>query len=249
MSGSISTPLPSAPPGAVFASTQWSVVLQTRRGSEHRRSALEQLCRAYWAPVYGYIRRRGHAPADAEDLTQGFFLYLLESDFLERPDPAKGRFRGYLIGALKHFVAGELRHASAQKRGGATEFIDWSAIDPEREFLALDQPQLDPSAAYETSWALTVFAHALRRLEDEQTAAGRARQFSVLKNFLSTSPTRGEYDDAALALGTTRAIVAVWIFRLNRRYAELVRMEVAASVQDPAEVKNEMRHLLHALQR
>lgn len=249
MSGSDSSPLPPPKHGETFASTQWSMVLETRRDSANRRAALEQLCRSYWLPIYGYLRRRGHAPADAEDLTQSFFLYLMESDFLDRPDPAKGRFRGYLIGALKHFVAAEFKHAAAQKRGGQMQFLDWSALDAEREFAALDQPQLDPSAAYEASWALTVFAHALRRLEEEQTAAGRARQFAVLKNFLSTTPTRGEYDDAALALGTTRAIVAVWIFRLNRRYAELVRMEVAASVQDPAEVKNEMRHLLQALRR
>ncbi len=245
MSGA--TPAPISEPKGGFAPTQWSVVLQSRRESTNRREALEKLCCAYWLPIYSYLRRRNHPPADAEDLTQGFFVFLLESDFLERPDPAKGRFRGYLVGALKHFLAGHYKHEGAQKRGGHAQFVDWESVDAEREFLALDQPQLDPSAAYEASWALTVFAHALRRLEEEQTVAGRARQFGVLKNFLSTSPTRGEYDDAALALGTTRAIVAVWIFRLNRRFAELVRLEVAASLQDPAEVKNEMRHLLQAL--
>lgn len=210
---------------------------------------MEKLCRSYWLPIYGYLRRRGQSTADAEDLTQGFFAFLLESDVLDRPDPAKGRFRGYLIGALKHFLAGEFRHAQRLKRGGEARFIDWSTLDAEREFGSVDQPQLDPSAAYEASWALTVFAHALAKLETEQTAAGRARQFAVLRHFLSVTPTRGEYDDAALRLGTTRSNVAVWIFRLNRRYAELVRLEVADSVNDPAEVKNEMRHLLQALQR
>lgn len=224
------------------------MVLETRRDSANRREALEKLCRAYWLPIYGYLRRRGHAPADAEDYTQGFFAYLLESDFLDRPDPAKGRFRGYLIGALKHFLAGEHKRAATLKRGGGAEFIDLSAVGAEQEFLATDQPQLDPAAAYEASWALTVFARALQRLEDEQTAAGRARQFGVLKNYLSATPSRGDYDTAARELDTTRANVAVWIFRLNRRYAELVRLEVAASVVDPAEVKHEMRHLLQALQ-
>lgn len=242
------SPFPTSAPAGMFAPTQWSVVLASRRDSDDRRGALEKLCRAYWLPIYGYLRRRNHAPADAEDLTQGFFVFLLEGDFLERPDPAKGRFRGYLVGALKHFLAGHFKRVGAQKRGGEAQFVDWASIDAEREFSALDQPQLDPSAAYEASWALTIFAHALDRLEEEQVAAGRGRQFGVLKNFLSTSPTRGEYDDAALALGTTRAIVAVWIFRLNRRYAELVRLEVAASLLDPADVKTEMRHLLQALQ-
>lgn len=241
----------SAMPGAdaAFVSTQWSMVLETRRDSANRRAALEQLCRAYWLPIYGYLRRRDHAPADAEDLTQSFFVYLLDGDFLDRPDPAKGRFRGYLIGALRHFLSRHFEQTSAQKRGGSAQFIDWSSLDAEREFLASNPPQLDPSDAYETSWALTLFANALRRLEAEQTAAGRARQFAALRPFLSTTPTRGEYDTAALALGTTRATVAVWIYRLNQRYAELVRLEVAASVQDPAEVQNEMRHLLQALRR
>jgi RNA polymerase sigma-70 factor (ECF subfamily) len=248
MSGSAAAPSSLPPDGTAFAPTQWSVVLESRRDSANRRAALERLCRAYWLPIYGYLRRRGHAAADAEDLTQGFFLYLLEGDFLDRPDPAKGRFRGYLIGALRHYVAGEFKHASAGKRGGGAQFIDWTSLDAEQQFVAQGQAQPDPSKAYETSWALTVLANALQRLEQEQADAGRARQFSVLKGYLSTAPTRGEYDDAALTLGTTRANVAVWIFRLNRRYAELVRLEVAASLQDPAEVKSEMRHLLQALQ-
>ena len=241
--------IPPPPPRGNFASTQWSVVLESRRDSPNRREALEQLCRAYWLPIYGYLRRRGQSAADAEDLTQGFFAFLLESDVLERPDPAKGRFRGYLIGSLKHFLANQYRRANTQKRGGDAQFIDWATIDAERKFGEIDQPQLDPADAYEASWALTVFAHALDKLAAEQEAAGRARQFAVLRPFLSVTPTRGEYDDAAHRLGTSRTNVAVWIFRLNRRYAELVRLEVAASVQDPAEVKNEMRHLLQALQR
>ena len=234
---------------AAFSPTPWSVVLEARRDSAQRRSALEQLCTAYWLPIYGYLRRRNHAPADAEDLTQSFFVFLLESDFLERPDPNKGRFRGYLVGALKHFLAGHYKRAGTQKRGGEVRFVDWAAVDAEREFLAFDRPQLDPSEAYETGWVLALLRRSLQRLEEEQAAAGRGPQFAALRNFLSTTPTRRDYEDAARALGTVRANVAVWIFRLKRRYAELVRLEVTASVQDPTEVKNEMRHLLQALQR
>lgn len=238
---------PAAHAGAAFATTQWSVVLGARSDSANRREALEQLCAAYWLPLYSYLRRRGHSPPDAEDLTQGFFVYLLEGDFLDRPDPEKGRFRGYLVGALRHFLGTHYERIAAQKRGGGARFIDWSAVDAEREFAALDQTAQDPSEVYESSWALTLLARALGRLEEEQAAAGRTRQFEMLKPFLSASPTRGEYDEAARALGTTRTNVAVWVHRLNARYAEIVKLEVAATVQDPAEVESEMRHLLQAL--
>jgi RNA polymerase sigma-70 factor (ECF subfamily) len=195
------------------------------------------------------LRRRGHGPADAEDLTQAFFAELLEGDFLDRPDPAKGRFRGYLVGALRHFLSHHFERVGAQKRGGTAQFVDWAAIDAEREFASIDQPQLDPSDAYEAGWALTLLARAFQRLEEEQHAAGRGRQFQVLKVFLSATPERGDYERAADELGTTRTTVAVWIHRLNHRYAELVKMLVAETVQDPSEVQSELRHLLTALRR
>ena len=242
-----SSPAIAAQSGAAFAPTQWSLILGARRDAKDRRAALEQLCAAYWLPIYGYLRRRQHSPADAEDLTQGFFVYLMEGDFLDRPDPAKGRFRGYLVGALKHFLGAHFERAGAQKRGGGQRFIDWTGLDLEREFAAVDQPLSDPSQVYERSWALTLLGRALGRLDAEQAAAGKARQFEVLKPFLSATPTRGDYDAAAAALATSRTNVAVWVHRLNARYAELVKLEVAATVLDPAEVEHEMRHLLQAL--
>ncbi len=234
---------------AAFSPTPWSVVLEARRDSTQRRAALEQLCTAYWLPIYGYLRRRNHGPADAEDLTQAFFAHLLEGDFLERTDPAKGRFRGYLVGALRHFLGHHFEKENARKRGGGAIHIDWAHLDAEKEFAALDQPQLDPSEAYEATWALTLLARALRRLEEEQIASGRAKQFAVLKIFLSTTPSRGDYDEAAKRLETTRTNVAVWVHRLNHRYGEVVKLEVAATVQDPAEIKNEMQHLFQAIRR
>ena len=235
--------------GGVFSPTQWSVVLAARSDSARRREALEQLCATYWPPIYGYLRRRGKSPSDAEDLTQSFFLHLIESDFLDRPDPAQGRFRGYLVGALKHFLSNHFEREGAQKRGGQATFLDWSELDPEREFAALGQSQADPAELFETSWALTLLGQAVRKLEAEQLEAGRARQFAVLKPYLSAAPSRGDYDQAALALGTSRTNVAVWVHRLNQRYAELVRLAVAATVQNPAEVNEELRHLLTVLRR
>ena len=231
--------------GAAFASTQWSVIFEARSDATDRRAALEALCRAYWRPVYGYLRRRGHAPADAEDLTQGFFLHVLEGSLLDRSDPAKGRFRGYLVGALRQYLGSHFERERARKRGGGMRFLD--ATEAEREFAALDSPEADPGAVYEKSWALTLLARALRRLEEEQHAAGRGRTFAVLSGFLSIAPTPGDYERAAVALGTSRTTVAVWVHRLNQRYAELVKLEVAATVRDPSEVKQELHHLLQAL--
>lgn len=230
-----------------FLSTQWSVVLNAHSSSAQRREALERLCSQYWLPIYGYLRRRGNAPADAEDLTQGFFAYLIESDFLDRPDPAKGRFRGYLVGGLRHFLGSHFERENAVKRGGGARFIDWTTLDAEREYAAANTPQQDPSEYYEASWAMALLSRALERLEEEQTAAGRARQLAVLKPFLSATPTPGDYDWAARELGTTRTNVAVWVHRLTHRYGELVKLEVAATVLDPAEVKGEMQHLLRTL--
>lgn len=180
---------------------------------------------------------------------QGFFAYLIDSDFLTRPDPEKGRFRGYLVGALKHWLGSHFERLGAQKRGGGAQIVEWTAEEAERSFALVDQSALDPAEAYEKSWALTLLARALARLEAEQTAAGRAAQFARLKRFLHHTPSRGDYDEAAVALGTTRTNIALWVHRLNQRYAEIVRIEVAATVADPTEVKNEMRHLLQALRR
>ena len=248
MSGTLPAHPDTAKPEHGFAPTPWSVVLAARRDSAQRRAALEKLCAGYWLPLYSYLRRRGHRPEDAEDLTQGFFVHLIESDFLDRPDPAKGRFRGYLVGALRHYLGEHFQRAGALKRGGGVRFIDWSGVDAETEFTALDEPARDPSEMYEATWALTLLARALTRLEEEQRAANKGRQFDVLKSFLSSLPARGDYETAAHALGTTRTNVAVWVHRLNARYAELVKLEVAATVQDSADVDQEMRHLLQALQ-
>jgi RNA polymerase sigma-70 factor (ECF subfamily) len=241
-------PDPQPQAGAVFSPTQWSVILGARRDSAGRGPALEKLCATYWLPIYSYLRRRGHSAQDSEDLTQGFFAYLLESDFLDRPDPAKGRFRGYLVGALKHFLSSHFERENAKKRGGGAQFLDWAHLEAEREFGALDQRQQDPSEAFEAGWAMALFAQALRRLEGEQAAAGKERQFAVLKRYLSASPTRGDYERSARDLGMSRTHVAVAVHRLNSRYREIVKMEVASTVQDPADVKREILHLLKAIQ-
>jgi RNA polymerase sigma factor (sigma-70 family) len=234
--------------GPAFAPTPWTTVLAARSDSTTRRAALERLCRIYWPPVYNYVRRRGAAPHDAEDLTQGFFGAVLDSDFLDRPDPAKGRFRGFLVGALKRYLADEHERVMAQKRGGGAAHIDWESAAAEQHLLhELGDAPIDPSAAYEKSWALTLLARALARLEEEQTTPARARTFAALRPYLSETAAPGDYARLAATLNITKAAVALAVHRLNLRYAELVRMEVAATVADPTEVKAEIEHLLKTL--
>jgi RNA polymerase sigma-70 factor (ECF subfamily) len=244
-----SLPTPADPGHGGFAPTQWSVVRAAQADPARRQAALETLCRTYWLPVYGYLRRRGHAPADAEDTTQGFFAHVLASDFFARPDPARGRFRGYLIGALKQFVGHERVHDAAQKRGGGVIFVDLDGTEMEREFAAVLHPDLDPSEAYELSWAITLLGRAVRLLEDEQRESGRAAVFTVLKPLLNAQPGPGDYERAATTLGTSRSTVAVWLHRLTRRLAELVKLEVTATLENPADAEEELRHLLTVFRR
>lgn len=238
---------PAEPAGGAFAPTPWTVVLAARSDSATRRAALERLCTLYWAPVYHYIRRRGKSPHDAEDLTQGFFAHVLESTLLERSDPARGRFRGYLVSALKGYLADEHERASAQKRGATATHLAWDSAEAEQRLAALGDTTLDPATAYEKSWALTLLGRALTRLEGEQQGATRVRAFAALKPFLTQPAAPGDYARLAATLGLTKAAIALAVHRLNQRYAELVRLEVAETLADPTEVKAELEHLLRAL--
>ncbi|HTI70555.1 MAG TPA: sigma-70 family RNA polymerase sigma factor [Candidatus Limnocylindria bacterium] len=249
MSDPISSAGENSQVGAVFEPTEWSVILATRRGDSQRRVALERLCRSYWLPVYAYLRRRGYSPPDSEDFTQGFFIHLIESDFFDRPDPGKGRFRGYLLGALKHFLSAHFERENALKRGGGVQFVDWNTLDPEKELGALDVTQTDPADAFETGWALALLGRALKRLEEEQLAQGKKIQFETLKSYLSSKPERGDYDRAAQELGTTRTNVAVWVHRLSHRYAELVKLEVASTLDEGVDVGEELRAVVRSLNR
>lgn len=239
-------PAPPTHAGAEFCSTRWSVVLAAR-DADGRREALETLCRSYWLPVYCFVRRKGNDAAEAQDMTQAFFVHLLEGTFFDRLDPNKGRFRGYLCTALKNHLVSHVRREQAQKRGGKVEFVPWDEIGAEERFAQCHRPGLDPEAAYDHHWALTLVDRACQRLASEQQAAGKEESFSVLRGFLSAPPDPGEYETAAERLGTSRKNVSLMVHRLLQRLGELVRMEVAETVADPEDVADEMRHLQAAL--
>jgi RNA polymerase sigma-70 factor (ECF subfamily) len=231
-----------------FATTHWSVVLAAKGPeSPAAAEALERLCRTYWGALYAYVRRHGHSPADAADLTQAFFARFLEKQFLKDVDRRKGKFRSFLLKALNHFLADEWRHAHAEKCDGARPTISINADHWESRYGHELASDLTPEKLFERRWALALFEQALAHLGEESVRAGHSRQFEVLKDFLSRPTSEGAYATAAAELGLSPGTVAVQVHRLRKRYGELVREEVAHTVTHPGEVEQELRHLLGVL--
>ncbi len=245
-SGDWTAPITQA--GAVaFTTTHWSIVLAARGPSPAAEAALEKLCRTYWRPLYGFVRRRGVRPEEAKDLTQGFFALLLERRDIDAVRKEKGRLRSYLLTALKHFLTNEHNRAMAIKRGQGQQFIpleDWhereqAGYEP-ADTLAADQ-------IYERRWALTVLDQVLARLGDEYRAAGNMRLFDRLQKSLMDEPDRPSQADVAHELGMTEAAITQALYRLRQRYRELLREEIAHTVMVPGDIEDELRHLIAVL--
>jgi RNA polymerase sigma-70 factor (ECF subfamily) len=233
----------------VFATTRWTLVLTAANepSSPQRRAALEQLCRAYWYPLYAYIRRRGHDAHAAEDLTQGFFARLLERDDLSGLTRDGGKFRSFLLTALNHFLANEYERSRALKRGGGLRLVSLDEPTGEDRYVLEPSHTESPDRLFERQWALALLEQALRGLAEEQAAADREEVFAALRPFLSREPEAGEYAGLAARLGLAPGTLAVQVHRLRERYRQLVRAAVADTVDSPLEVDAEMRHLLAAL--
>ena len=232
----------------LFKTTHWSVVILAGQPASHQAAeSLEKLCRAYWFPLYAYVRRRGHTPEDAQDLTQEFFLRLLQKHYLTHADRNKGRFRSFLLSSLDHFLANDWRRAQAEKRGGGHPPISLDDASAEGRYTLEPLSDLTPERLYERQWALTLLDHALAMLREEFTAAGQARQFNHLRGFLTTEAAQGSYAATAAELGMTTGAMASAVHRLRHRYRELVREEIAHTVASPAEVEDELRWLFAAV--
>ena len=233
---------------ARFNTTHWTVVLAAGgTDPQQQLAALEQLCRTYWYPLYAYVRRRGNAPEDAQDLTQEFFARLLEKQWLEGVEKNGSRFRSFLLNALNGFLANQYDRASAAKRGGGRQALSLDAEQAEHRYSLEPATNETPEKVFDRRWALTVLDRGLGRLKDETTASGKARQFELLNRFLSHEPDAGEYAATAAELGVTAGGVGVSVHRLRQRYRELVRAEIAETVADPAQVDAEMEELFAAL--
>ncbi len=219
-------------------------------GPEQRRRRprrAETLCRTYWYPLYAYVRRRGHGPEEAQDLTQEFFAQLLARQDVAHADRAKGLFRSYLLGAMNHFLAYEWRKNHAAKRGGGQACISLEDETAEGRYRQEAVSDLTPEKIYERRWALTLFDRALSRLQAEFGAAGKSQVFEQLKPFLSDQAGEGEYAAVGRQLDMTAGAVAVAVNRFRQRYRELVQEEIAHTVASPQELKEELRHLLAVL--
>jgi RNA polymerase sigma-70 factor (ECF subfamily) len=234
-------------PGDIFATTHWTVVLAAgRRSTPQSDRALEELCRAYWFPLYAYVRRRGHTKEDAEDLTQAFFARFLEKNYLEGLSAERGRFRAFLLASLKHFLANEWDKSQRQKRGGHVPHLslDWQTADT--RFQIVDPAEPSPDRAFDREWAVALLARVIDRLSAECEAEGRGRQFAELKLFLTVGKGALSDADAAQALGLSAGAVRVAVHRLRRRYRQLLRDEIAQTLADPAQVDEEMQALFGA---
>ena len=229
----------------VFETTDWSIVLAAGTDGTRKRRALEKLCRIYWRPVYVFIRRLGNGPEPAKDLTQAFFAHLLEKDFFASADPEQGRFRGYLRQSCRLFLGNEWQKRSAEKRGGGHSAVPWETLTPEdeRQFAT----PADPAADFDRQWALALLRNAFARLEAEHRTADERRQFELLRPYLTRRPDPGDYDRLAASLGVARGSVPVLVHRLGKRYQELIRAEVAATVSLRTDIDAELRHCLQAL--
>ena len=242
---------PGTQKGAVaFITTHWSVVLTAQGESPAAAEALEKLCRIYWWPLYGFVRREGYTPEESQDLTQGFFALLLERKDLDVVRQEKGRLRSYLLVSLKNFLAKARRHELAMKRGGG------QALVPLNELLARERADLEPADAlsadriYERRWALALLEQVLARLGEEYRVAGPAAAglFEQLKRMLTDEPGRPSQAEIAEAMSMSENAVKQAFYRLRQRYRLLLREEIAHTVAAPGDVEHELRHFIAVLQ-
>jgi len=233
----------------IFPPTRWSLVLAaTRQEAPESAAALEAICRAYWYPLYAYVRRCGQPAHDAQDLTQEFFCRLLEKRWLAAADREKGKLRSFLIVALKNFMSKEWRRASAQRRGGAQAPVPLDTTFAESQY-ATDNSALAPEETFDRQWALTLLNLTVERLRAEFAAAGKPGDFDALKGCLLAA--RGSVDYALLAakLGVNAGAARVAAHRLRKRFREIYREEISQTLADGADVEGELRHLAAALAR
>jgi RNA polymerase sigma factor (sigma-70 family) len=233
---------------SVFVTTQWSAVLAAGHSeTTQARAALEQLCQTYWPPLYAYVRRAGYSREEAQDLTQEFFARLLAQNTVARADPARGRFRSFLLASFKHFLSSEWEKGRAWKRGGRAQTIPLEFDTAESRCAQPAASGDTPDRAYDRQWALALLDVVLGRLQREYSDAGRDDLFLGLKDTLAGGRAEIPYRDLGAQLGMSEGAVKVAAHRLRRRYRELLREEIANTVAGPEEVEEELRQLFAAL--
>ena len=231
-----------------FTTTHWSVVRAAGDSAVlGARDALDKLCLAYWYPLYAFVRRLGHSPADAQDLTQGFFAYLLERRLVAQADPQAGRFRSFLLASLKHFLAHQHERDTALKRGGGQPVLSLDQFDPEERYAMEPSDNATPEAIYDQRWALLQIENALRRLRADYASAGRGPLFDLLKDYVWGEKNALTLAQIAKQIDLTEEAVKKAVQRLRQRFRDCLRAEVAQTVATPDQIDDELRHLRAAL--
>ena len=233
---------------AHFATTHWSVVLATRGSDEPRAiEALERLCRTSWYPIYAYLRRRGCSEHDAQDLTQGFFVQLLERRTIQRAEREKGKFRSYLLASLNYYLADQRDRAQAEKRGGGRVAFSLDVAEAEQRYRLEAVDERSPEKIFEQRWAMTLLDQVLARLRQEFGDAGKRALFERLQTLLVEGTVDKSLAELAHEAGMTEEAMKKAVQRMRRRYGQLFREEVAHTIANPAGVEEELRHLCQVL--
>jgi RNA polymerase sigma factor (sigma-70 family) len=225
------------------------VLLSAQSQTPGSQGALAELCRIYWYPLYAYVRRRGYAPEEAQDLTQGFFLHLLEHQTLARADPLKGKFRSYLLGSLQNYLLTEADRARCLKRGGRVEFVALELEDAEDRYRLEPVDALTPEKVFAARWAMALLGDAMNRLLQEYATRHKMATVEALKAFLDVGNSKDppSYEQAASALQISVGAVKTQIHRLRKQYTALVREEIGRTVSNPADIDAEIHELCEAL--
>jgi DNA-directed RNA polymerase specialized sigma24 family protein len=231
--------------GASFQTTHWTVILRARgTSSTESAQALSVFCETYWPPLYAFLRHRGYAAADAQDLVQGFFAYLLAEKTLSRADQERGRLHTFLLTSLQNFARDERDRAQRLKRGGGRQILSFDQHQAEAEAAMLATAHLDDVTCYDLTWALNVAKRAWQKLHQALATEGKSQLLAELKPFIAgAGATPSNQDEVAARLRVPIATLRTWLSRFRRRYRDLLRMEVASTVSDPADVDEELRYL------
>ncbi len=237
------------PTAARFHTTRWSLVLSAGDlTAPEAEESLAALCEMYWYPLYAYLRRKGYSAPESEDLTQGFFCRFLQKNYLQAVKPEKGRFRSYLLGALRHFVSHERDRAQAEKRGGGKAPLRLDFQDAEDRYGLEPSHEITPETLFDRRWGLTLLDRVLRRLQEETEKSGKSELFRSLNTTLLSGKTpHGEYEKLASELDLTEGAVRVILHRLRRRYRALLRDEIAHTVARPQDIDDEIGYLFSIL--
>jgi DNA-directed RNA polymerase specialized sigma24 family protein len=236
--------------GAGFQTTHWTLVMHARQTQSEisAQKALSNFCEAYWPPLYAFLRLRGHASPEAQDLVQGFFAHLLEQNTLSRADQEKGRLRTFLLGSLQNFLFNEYDRAHALKRGGGKQILSIDEFLPEAEASMMNTAHLSDSRGYDLIWASNIVKRAWQHLQNEFEAEGKTASLEILRPFVAGGgKTPISQEEAAARLKVPIATLRTWLSRLRQRYRETLRMEVAHTVSDPADIDQELHYLYQVL--